>query len=226
MIDPSIDLLGQKRVELGLASTAPALQSTKRLLIKGGLWSGSLLAATAAVVFLVLRQEQALKESVAELQPIAQRVDRLNQQLATRRQQSQALSDDVTSILNRLVSIRSGSAFMEQLKRVTPASVQLETVSVGSSQVRIDGVVSPQPARVGPLKQLNAFVLNLEALPGTPKEGVRLREATRSADATIEFEMVVDVDQSYRPSAETLSELGAEGLARRHRWLRSKGLPL
>ena len=99
-------------------------------------------------------------------------------------------------------------------------------MSVSASQIQIDGVVSPQPARVGPLEQLNALVLNLESLAGIPEEGVRLRQANRSDDATVDFDMAVDVDASYRPSAEALSELGAEGLARRHRWLRSKGLPL
>ena len=157
---------------------------------------------------------------------MAQRVDQLNQKLSTTRRTSKALNDDLESIINRLVSVRSGSAFMEQLKRVTPASVQLESVSVSASQIQIDGVVSPQPARVGPLEQLNALVLNLESLAGIPEEGVRLRQANRSDDATVDFDMAVDVDASYRPSAEALSELGAEGLARRHRWLRSRGLPL
>ena len=115
---------------------------------------------------------------------------------------------------------------MEQLKRVTPASVQLDSVSVSARKIQIDGVVSPQPARVGPLEQLNALMLNLEALEGIPEEGVRLQQANRGDSATVDFDMVVDVDASYRPSAEALSELGAEGLARRHRWLRSKGLPL
>jgi len=226
MTDPSIDLLGPKRVELGLASTAPALQSTKALLLKGGGLAGLLVAATAIAVVMVMRQEQALQARVAELTPIAQRVDQLNQQLSSSRRRSQALSTDLESIINRLVSVRSGSAFMEQLKRVTPASVQLESVSVSASQIQIDGVVSPQPARVGPLEQLNALVLNLESLAGIPEEGVRLRQANRSDDATVDFDMAVDVDASYRPSAEALSELGAEGLARRHRWLRSQGLPL
>ena len=115
---------------------------------------------------------------------------------------------------------------MEQLQRVTPASVQLVSVSVSPRQIQINGVVSPQPLRVGPLEQLNAFALNLESLEGIPQEGARLQQAKRQDDTTVEFDMLVEVDEFHRPSAEALSELGAEGLARRHRWLRSKGLPL
>ena len=73
MTDPSIDLLGPKRVELGLASTAPALQSTKALLLKGGGLAGVLLAATSIAVVMVMRQEQSLQVRVAELVPMAQR---------------------------------------------------------------------------------------------------------------------------------------------------------
>ena len=226
MTDSSIDLLGPKRVELGLASTAPAFHSTKALLLKGGLLAGALFTVMVIVVVMVMRHEQSLQATFAQQQPVAQRVDQITQQLTTTRGRAKALNDDLVAIINRLVSIRSGSALMEQLQRVTPASVQLVSVSVSPRQIQINGVVSPQPLRVGPLEQLNAFALNLESLEGIPQEGARLQQAKRQDDTTVDFDMLVEVDEFHRPSAEALSELGAEGLARRHRWLRSKGLPL
>ena len=226
MNDPPIDLLGPKRAELGLPTDASPLLPTRALLIKGGSIAGSIVVLTAIGLFLLMRQEQSLREAVAELTPHAQRADQLTQQVASVRRQTAALQDDLESMTNRLVAIRSGSALLEQLKRVTPSSVQLERVSVGVSRIQIDGVVSPALSGVGPLEQLNALLLNLEELAGVPLEGARVQKATRRNDNVIEFDVVVDIDTSYRPSAEDLSQLGAEGLARRHRWLRSKGLPL
>ena len=114
---------------------------------------------------------------------------------------------------------------MEQLKRVTPGSIQLLNVAVGATQIDIQGVAVRQPSTVGPLEQINALVLNLEGLPGVPDEGLQLKNVVRSDDA-VEFNLLIKVDQTYNATVDDLLDLDAVGLARRHQWLRAKGLPL
>ena len=226
MTDPPIDLLGARRQELGLPTTSPRIQASQALLLKGGLFAGFFVLATGAALLFVFGQERSLQVSIEGLRPIAQRADQVNQQLAAVRQATGSLNNDLVSMTRRLVAIQSGSALMEQLKRVTPASVQLTSVVVSPSQMQVSGLVISQPTQVGPLEQLNALALNFESLAGVPVEGARLQQAVRGNEALIDFEMLVEIDQSHQPTPDELSDLGADGLARRHRWLRAKGLPL
>jgi len=226
MTEPKLDLLASKRAELGLSSVQPVAQPSSVLLLKGAAVAAVLIGLAGVAVVMVGRQEQQLLASINALTPAAAQADRLQAQIASLRAQSKPLQQSIASITSSLVAIRSGSAFMEQLKRVTPSSVQLRKVSVGSSRVEMDGVVRQQRSEVGPLKQINALALNLEGLAGVPAEGAVLQNVTRSKDGAVEFDLELRVDASHKSTADQLFDLGAVGLARRHQWLRDQGLPL
>ena len=170
MTEPKLDLPASKRAELGLSSVQPVAQPSSVLLLKGAAVAAVLIGLAGVAVVMVGRQEQQLLASINALTPAAAQADRLQAQIASLRAQSKPLQQSIASITSSLVAIRSGSAFMEQLKRVTPSSVQLRKVSVGSSRVEMDGVVRQQRSEVGPLKQINALALNLEGLAGVPAE--------------------------------------------------------
>jgi len=225
MSGPPIDLLGQKRSELGLPTATPQQQSSRILVVRGGLLAACCLALSGLVLFSLLRQEQTLSADVQGLRALAQRADQMNAQVQSARSRTQSAQADLAQMTQRLVAISSGSAWMEQLKRVTPGSIQLLNVAVGATQIDIQGVAVRQPSTVGPLEQINALVLNLEGLPGVPDEGVQLKNVVRSDDA-VEFNLLIKVDQSYNATVDDLLELNAVGLARRHQWLRAKELPL
>ena len=177
MTDPSIDLLGPKRVELGLSRQSSSFESASRLLLKGMLLAFLLLSMGGIGSVYLLWRERQLQQVVIELTPDAREADQLDGQVRSIRADTKSVKQNILLITNRLVSTRSGSAFMEQLKRVTPSSIQLLDVSVGSNQVQIKGVVPQQPLKVGPLEQINAFLLNLERLSGVPKESARLEKS-------------------------------------------------
>ena len=226
MTDPPLDLLGQKRAELGLPPVQSPVQPTGVLLLKGAAVAAVLVLVSGAAVWMLGWREQQLVQAKTELIPFANQADQLQRKVMSVRSQTKALNNSIELITNRLVAIRSGSAFLEQLKRVTPSSVQLRSVSVGANQIQMDGVVQPQRTTVGPLEQINSFVLNLEGLAWIPEEGPVLKAVSRSDQGAVEFDLQVKVDRSHKPTAAELSELGAEGLARRHQWLRDRGLPL
>lgn len=226
MTDPPLDLLSPKRAELGLPSVQSPVLPTGALLLRGAIGAIVLLLLSGATVVMVGWKEQDLLASKTQLMPYAMQADRLQRTIASVRQQSNSLQQSVGLITNRLVSIRSGSAFLEQLKRVTPPSVQLGSVSVGVSQIQIEGVVREQRGMAGPMKQINSLMLNIEGLAEVPDDGAVLQQVSRSDDGIIQFELDVQVDPSHQSSAEELLDLKAEGLARRHQWLRDRGLPL
>lgn len=226
MTDPSIDLLSPRRAELGLPSVQSPALPTGVLLLRGAVVAAVVLLISGVVVVMVGWKEQDLLASKTQLMPYAAQADQLQKTMSSVRKQSQSLQQSITSITNRLVSIRSGSALLEQLKRVTPSSVQLRRVSVDTSRIQVEGVVQQQRAMAGPLEQINSFILNVEGLAGVPDEGAVLQQVSRSDDGVVQFDLDIKVDPSHQPTAEELSELGAEGLARRYQWLRERGLPL
>lgn len=226
MSDLPIDLLVPKRVELGLPPVQSPLLPTGRLLVKGIAIAVLLQVAAAVAVVMFGYQEKKLNDTVIELTPFANQSDQIQAELTSVRSKTALLKSNVESISQRLVSIRSGSAFLEQLKRVTPSSVQLRRVSVGLTRVAIQGVAVQSMGTVGPLEQINSFALNLEGLAGVPAEGALLKKSTRNNDGAVDFDLQLKVDPSYKPTADDLKGLGAEGLARRHQWLSDRGLPL
>ena len=226
MTDPPLDLLGQKRAELGLPPVQSSVQPSGVLLFKGAAVAAVVVILTGVAVLMLGWREQQLVQAKTELTPYANQADQIERQVMSVRSEIKGLTKTIELITNRLVAIRSGSAFLEQLKRVTPSSVQLRSVSVGANQIQMEGVVQQQRTTVGPLEQINSFVLNLEGLAWIPEEGPVLETVSRSDQGAVQFDLQVKVDPLHKPTAAELSELGAEGLARRHQWLLDRGLPL
>ena len=154
-----------------------------------------------------------------------QRVQRAQARLTQLTQQQKTLAADTRRIVDQLVSVRSGSAFLAQLQRVTPAEVQLKTVRVQPSEISISGVAR-SAGGIGAYERVNALALNLEALSAVLSDGAVVQKATADEDGLTSFNLNVVIDPSVRSSPEELRALGAEGLARRYDLLRNRGLAL
>ena len=66
---------------------------------------------------------------------------------------------------------------------------------------------------------MNAFQLNLDDLPSVPVEGSRLTALNAEAGTRVGFSLDVRVNPAVIATSDQLMELGAFGLARRHRLL-------
>ena len=123
--------------------------------------------------------------------------------------------------MSQLVAVRSGSAFLEQLRRVTPQGVQLRSVSVDASgtTLTMEGVAQSPEA----FERLNAFGLNLEDLPAVSAGGAVVQRATADETGLLQFTVKVSLDLGVAPTAEQLIDLGADGLARRYQLLEAAG---
>ena len=222
---PALDLLRPRRRELGLPVDPPPLRSLARLVLPSGIAGLALVVVVLGVQISKQMREQALQAELAGLQPLEQQIKRWRSRLKSTEGRLNTLETDTARIASQLVSIRSGSAFLEQLKRTTPSELRLQSVTVQPSTVRFQGLAQANASSDG-LQRINAFMLNLNDLPAVPEEGARLQRANRESEQVVRFSLDVGVDSAVTPTVEQLIELGSVGMARRLMLLNELEMPL
>ena len=219
------DLLRQRRIELGLPPASPPLRPAWVVLGMGAGIGTVVVVIVLIVNWQLLNRERTLQQTVARLTPLEQRVAKARSRLQKATTSAAKLEQDTAKIAAQLVSLRSGSAFLEQLRRVTPGGVKLQSVAVQPDQLSISGLAEPSSV-AGGLEQINAFALNLESLAAIPIDGAAIQKAETSSAASTAFSLRVRVDPAIKPTPQQLRDLGALGLAARFELLKQKGLPL
>ena len=131
------DLLREHRLALGLPALPPPLRPARGLLLLGGGLGMVVVLTSLAVHQLLSAREQALQQQVDTLASVEQRVQRAQARLAQLTQQRTTLEADTRRIVDQLVSVRSGSAFLAQLQRVTPADADLRRLDTHRLQLNI-----------------------------------------------------------------------------------------
>ena len=222
---PALDLLRPRRVELGLPADSPPLRSLLRLVLPSGIAGFALVVVVLGLQVSKHMREQSLQAELAGLQPLEQQIQRLRSRLKSTDARLKTLEADTARIASKLVSIRSGSAFLEQLKRTTPSELRLQSVTVQPTTVRFQGRAQANASSDG-LQRINAFMLNLIDLPAVPEEGARLQQANKESAQVVGFSLDVRVDPDVKPTAEQLIELGSVGMARRLMLLNELKIPL
>ena len=222
---PAFDLLRPRRLELGLPVDPPPMHSLLKLLLPSGIAGFALLVVVLGLQFLKGLEEQSLQAELAVLQPLEQQITRLRSRLQSTDVQLKTLEKQTAAIASQLVSVRSGSAFLEQLKRITPLEVRLQSVTVQPNNVSFQGLAQANASGNG-LQRINAFMLNINDLPAVPHEGARLQQAYKESDQVVGFTLDVRVDPAVKPTAEQLIELGSVGIARRLMLLERLEMPL
>ena len=226
--DAGLDLLEERRPELGLQPATPELQPRRRLLLQGAGWGGGLLLlgllGWGGMVWLEATQAQQLEA----LLPVEQQVRTTEATLRALKRRTATLAKDNKQIAKQLVAVRSGSALLEQLKRITPTGVQLQDLSVNGETIKLSGAVQ-EVGNPGALERINALVLALMDLPITKAEGVKvvkILRADKKDAAPITFSLTWALDPALKPSLQQLEQLGADGMAERLRLLQRQGVAL
>ena len=222
---PGLDLLRPRRVELGLSADPSPLQPLPRLVLPTGIAGLALVVVVLGLQVSRQIHEQSLQAELERLLPYEQQITRLRSRLKSTEGQLRNLETDTARIATQLVSIRSGSAFLEQLKRTTPLEVRLQSVSVQPTNVSFQGLAQANASGDG-LQRINAFMLNLNDLPAVPEEGARLQQANKESAQVVGFTLDVRVDPAVKPTAEQLIELGSLGMARRLMLLKELEMPI
>ncbi|QNJ07288.1 fimbrial assembly family protein [Synechococcus sp. MEDNS5] len=221
------DLLRERRLELGLPQDSPQLVPKGPLLLRGALLGGAAVGVALAFVVGLGWIEAAQKRELETLLPFERQVRSLEGQIKTNKGKLSSLKRDTLQIAEQLVAVPAGSPLLEQLRRVTPAGIQLEDVSVQSDRIKVSGkaAVGTTP---GPLERINALAITLARLPISQADGVKVLKLTREDGDTpvVNFSLDWGLDPKARPSIKQLEALGADGLAERYRLLEQQGVPL
>ena len=219
------DLLRQRRIELGLPAASPPLRPAWVVLGMGAGIGAVVVLIVLTVYWQLLNREQELQQTLAQLTPLEQRVAKAKSRLKKSTTSAAKLQQDTAKITAQLVSVRSGSAFLEQLRRTTPMGVSLQSVAVQPAQLRMNGLAYSR-GNSGGLEQINAFTINLESLPAVPMESAVVQKAQAGDGNSITFSLQIGIDPSVKSTVKQLRDLGADGLAARFEFLQKQGLPL
>lgn len=218
-----LDLLRSRRAELGQPVNPPPLRSALQLSLPAAAVGVSVVVLVAALSGVAWRRTAALEQQLDRWQTMELQTNQWRQRLQRTRDRAETLEAATAEIADRLVSISSSSAFLEQLRRSIPEAVRLQSVAVQPAQVRLQGVAQDRGSTEG-WQQINALLLNLEAWPAVPDDGAKLQLAKTERDQLVGFRLDLRLDPDVQPTPEQLQDLGAVGLARRLRLLRQLGL--
>ena len=217
---PKADLLQQRRLELGLPLERVPVSPLFSLVLKGGI-AGVVLVMLALLTLVGLQhRQQLLQDEIDALHPVEKRVGDAKARLRAMRSRRSTLDQQTQSIAEQLVAVRSGSALLEQLRRVTPQGVRLVSVDANPSKLLIKGESQGRDA----FERINALDLNLEALPDMLPDGTTVVKAVADKQGRIAFTLEAKLDPVMQPTPEHLRGLGAEGLARRLELLQDQGV--
>ncbi|MCP9801158.1 PilN domain-containing protein [Synechococcus sp. RedBA-s] len=230
---PGLDLLRERRLELGLPAEPPRPPDARRLLLIGSAIGGAIVLSTIGVTLLLKLQGLLLEQELTRLAPVRGQVETLEAELAADQGNLERKSKGNAELVNGLVAVRSGSALMTDLAGRTPAELQLTSVVVGKDDLQLKG----RTADPGAFERINALVLRLKTSELTDPASVNLSRAIRTdtdpnqpnkgpESGLVEFEL----SAAFRPppastaQLKQLQELGAGGMARRLELLQKEGL--
>ena len=222
-----VDLLRERRIELGLPAQPVPFVPARLLLRRGALLGGAALLISLVLTAVLNWRGQQQQQQLESLAPLAQRLTAAEAQMRRLRTKSAAVNKETIRIAQQLVAFPGGSPLLEQLRRVTPVGVQLQELSVGEAQIQLSGRVQIGD-NPGPLERINAFALSLSQLPMTREQGVKVMKITREDgdDPAVTFSMEWALNPKVRLSLVQLQELGAIGLAERYRLIEQRGVKL
>ena len=222
-----VDLLRERRIELGLPAEPAPFVPARLLLRRGALLGGAALLIACAITAALNWRGQQQQQQLESLAPLAQRLTAAEARSRRLRTKTTAVNKETIRIAQQLVAFPGGSPLLEQLRRITPVGVQLQDLSVGQAQIQLSGRVQIGETP-GPLERINALALSLSQLPITLEQGVKVIKITREDgdDPAVIFSVDWALNPKVRLSLIQLQELGAIGLAERYRLLEQRGVQL
>ena len=222
-----VDLLRERRIELGLPAQPAPFVAASFLLRRGALLGGAALFISLVLTAVLNWRGQQQQQQLEALAPTAQRLTTAETQLRRLSRKTAAVNKETIRTAQQLVAFPGGSPLLEQLRRVTPVGVQLQELSVAEAQIQLSGRVQIGETP-GPLERINALALSLSQLPITREQGVKVMKITREDgdDPAVTFSVKWALNPKVRLSLIQLQELGAIGLAERYRLIEQRGVKL
>ena len=214
-----IDLLRQRRERYG--TQRPAVINVRTLLMRGSLLGSALPLLLLIGCIWLYFTESRLSQRAAELQPLADEHDLLQEvKIPAEKQVLKAAVETNQSMGRAIANVRSSSVLLAELRRLVPHTIMLEQARISDSDLELSG----ESLMPDGLRTLNALMLSLGQSALFDLDGVRLQQATLKGvalgepvdqeriDYVLTAQFASDASQAIRPQ---LTALGAVGLERR-----------
>jgi len=237
---PVLDLLRERRRELGIEPLAATLSQRRTILQRGALIGLALAGAFAGLCAVVLLQHAVVKARMGSLQAVEAEAQQLDTLLAARQQKLASITATNTRLATALTSSRTSAALLAELQLLTPAEVQLTAAEVKDDNLTIKGRAFDPFALV----RINALELQLRRSPMFEQAEVKLQRVERekplspnpaapqrtpAANPAEPGPLGFEIRAPFAPvtpgdQLTLLTRLGSEGMAQRLRLLRQEGL--
>jgi type IV pilus assembly protein PilN len=229
---PVLDLLRERRREIGLDTMSALLGCRRRLVRQGALIGAAVLGGMALVCGALSLRHLAIRDALARLAPLEAEVKALTAQNGQREAAVARQSATNRNLAGALTTARTSSALLTELQLRTPVGIRLSSAVVQGPTLVLKGQsIDPQAFR-----RINALQLELKRSPLLEASGVNLLKSERQAPAAglpgaavaappVSFEINAPFAQlNARRQLEVLRRLGSEGMARRLELLQKEGL--
>lgn len=229
-----LDLLRERRKELGQQSMLTALLDRRPLLLRGALIGAVVLVAALAGTALVLLRYMVVKAQTAQLSRFEVEATQMQSEMAASKAKLDQLTATTRSLTEGLTTLRTSSALLADLQLRIPEGIQLQSVVAEDQQLVLKGQALDPLA----FARINALQLELARSPLMESKGVMLVKLERvpaaapvagqtgpAAPAAVRFELVGPF--APLPPARQLAvmrQLGSEGMVRRLQLLQAEGL--
>lgn len=230
---PALDLLRERRLEIGQQTIASVLSERRGLLWRGFTLGALVLGVVLGVTSLVYLRHLMVKSQMGQLNQVEEQEASLRQELSRRRSRLQAITALNQSLSDALTGVRPTSALMSELQLRTPQGVQLLSVDSSDANLVLRGVA------IDPLAfaRINAMQLELRRSPLFDPASTSLNKLERkelpgvSSDpklprpVPVQFELTARLVQLKEARMQqVLRQLGSTGMARRLELLQQEGL--
>ena len=222
-----VDLLRQRRLEVGLPGDRSRTKPAWQLLLVGGLLGGALLLPAVGLQLALGQWESQVAAKMSQLTALPTRVQALDGQLKGALAGAKTLEASNQGLANGLVSVSSGSALVANLFELAPSGVELKDASVLGPVFSLKGGGNDP----GAFQRINALQLQMAYSPMFQPDSVKVLKVSREAGKAgvapgqVSFELSSGF-KTLDPGAQLkqLQRLGAKGMARRLEILQAAGV--
>jgi len=227
---PGLDLLRERRREIGQQPITVALADRRRLLVQGSLIGAMVLGLVVGLSALVFLRHQMVKSQMGRLTEVEAQAAQLRQQSGLRKARVLQITNVNKQLVSSLTGVRSSSALMKELQIRMPVGIQLLSADMAGSALVLRGQTFDPQA----FERINALQLELQNSPLLDPTAISLSKVERKGtDANlpagvkppVSFELSAPFAQLQpRQQLQIMRQLGSGGLARRLELLQREGL--
>ncbi|MEI7665881.1 MAG: hypothetical protein WCI65_07540 [Synechococcaceae cyanobacterium ELA263] len=227
---PGLDLLRERRRQIGQESITVALADRRRLLVQGTVLGAIVLGVILGVIGLVYLRHQMVLGQMGRLNEVEAEAVQLRQQSGARKARLAQITAINKQLVVALTSVRSSSALMKELQIRLPVGIQLSAADTSSGSLVLRGQTFDPQA----FERINAFQLELQNSPLLDPNAISLTKVERKApDANlppgVRPPVTFELTAPFAPleasqQLQILRQLGSGGLARRLELLQREGL--